>query len=413
MQNVNSVLVLAVDRDNDLGRKTPIQGPVIGSKAVLNAAAKLAVADPEESDANCMFAAVKKLEEIKSEFASCEVAVLTGVDKSGFASDKRVSEQLDIALEKFPADACVLVTDGAEDDQVIPIIQSRLRIISKQTVIIKQSQPVESTFYTIREAIKDPFIARLVFGIPGIIFLLFFLIGSVSLQIVSLVIGVYLILKGFGIEEFLAGGFYDLRKSISIQRTSFPLYLASFFILVFAVITLYNSYTINTNSDVTRDALTAGILSLQSTYLLLFLTAEAFVLARSLDAIHLKKAFLLTKYFLYAISFFLFWVILDAGTDVFLKQADLNWFLANILASFVIFLLAFRAAGSLDIRKKITKMLVGLPIYSRDGRWLGKIQNVFQEKELIEYYDNKTKKTVQADKTQFSFSEGRVMLNAM
>lgn len=411
MPAINSILVLAVDRDNDLGRKTPIQGPVIGSKAVLNAAAKLAVADPEESDANCMFAAVKKLEEVKKEFASAEVAVLTGIDKSGFPSDKRVSEQLDMVLEKFPADACVLVTDGAEDDQVIPILQSRLRIISKQTVIIKQAQQVESTFYTIREAFKDPFIARLVFGIPGIILLLFFLIGSVSLQIVSLVVGVYLILKGFGIEEFLASGFYDLRKSISIQRTSFPLYLASFFILIFAIITLYNAYANNLNTGTSIDIVTVAVQSIQSTFLLLFLTAEAFILAKILDAIHLKKAFLLTKYFLYAVSFFLFWIILDAGTDVFLKQADLNWFLANILVSFVILLLAFRAVGSLDIRKKITKMLVGLPVYNRDGRWLGKIQNVFKEKELIEYFDNKTKKTLQADKTQFTFSEGRITLN--
>ena len=47
-------LVLTVDRDNDLGIKTAIRGPVVGRKSVLTAALKLGIADPEESDANAI-----------------------------------------------------------------------------------------------------------------------------------------------------------------------------------------------------------------------------------------------------------------------------------------------------------------------------------------------------------------------
>jgi len=50
-------LVIAVDRDDDLGRKTGIQSPVIGRRANIEAAVKLALADPEESDVNTMFLA--------------------------------------------------------------------------------------------------------------------------------------------------------------------------------------------------------------------------------------------------------------------------------------------------------------------------------------------------------------------
>jgi putative membrane protein len=51
-------LVLCVDRDDDLGRKVGIDGPVVGRDAVEEAARRLALADPEDSDANGLFAAV-------------------------------------------------------------------------------------------------------------------------------------------------------------------------------------------------------------------------------------------------------------------------------------------------------------------------------------------------------------------
>ena len=51
-------LVISVDRDNDLGMKTAIRGPVIGRKNVLTAALKLGIADPEESDTNAILGAL-------------------------------------------------------------------------------------------------------------------------------------------------------------------------------------------------------------------------------------------------------------------------------------------------------------------------------------------------------------------
>ena len=125
-------MIVCIDRDNDLGRKTTVQGPVIGREANLKAASKLALADPSEADANTMFAAVNKFDELKPKYPNLEIVTLTGVGKSGFESDKMINEQLDTVLEKFPAEGFVLVTDGAEDDQVIPILQSRAKIISKQ-----------------------------------------------------------------------------------------------------------------------------------------------------------------------------------------------------------------------------------------------------------------------------------------
>ena len=61
------VLVLAVDRDGDLERKTRIRAPVFGREGVLAAATTLAVADPEEADANALFAAVREYDRLRAQ----------------------------------------------------------------------------------------------------------------------------------------------------------------------------------------------------------------------------------------------------------------------------------------------------------------------------------------------------------
>ena len=44
------ILVLCVDRDDDIGVKTGIKGPLVGRDDNLAAATKLGLADPEDSD---------------------------------------------------------------------------------------------------------------------------------------------------------------------------------------------------------------------------------------------------------------------------------------------------------------------------------------------------------------------------
>ncbi len=60
-----NTLVITVDRDDDLGKKTNLAGPIVGEKACIKAAETLAIADPGESDANAMFAAIKAYRELK------------------------------------------------------------------------------------------------------------------------------------------------------------------------------------------------------------------------------------------------------------------------------------------------------------------------------------------------------------
>ncbi|MEM0216936.1 MAG: DUF373 family protein, partial [Candidatus Bathyarchaeia archaeon] len=80
------ILILCVDRDGDLVRKTGIKTPVIGRDNNLNAAVALALKDPEEADANAMFEAVRLHDSLLGEVKPnelIEVATISGSELGG------------------------------------------------------------------------------------------------------------------------------------------------------------------------------------------------------------------------------------------------------------------------------------------------------------------------------------------
>ncbi|MFH1895211.1 MAG: DUF373 family protein [archaeon] len=407
MAETKNVMVVCVDRDNDLGRKAGVLGPVIGRQNNLNAAAKLGVADPGESDVNCLFGAIKKFDEVKKYYSAVEIVTLTGVGKQDFESDKEINEQLDKVLQEFPAEGFVLVTDGAEDDQVLPILQSRAPIISKETIIVKQASEVESTYYTIKEALKDPYLARIVFGVPGLILILYYVFGDLSIKLISLFLGFYLILKGFGIEEKMISTTRDFFQNISISRASFIFYVGSLFILAFGVYQAFTAF----NESLETDLFIKSISSLQETFFVfLFLVPVSFLIGKSIDSIHFKKAFYLRNYFMYGVSTLLLWFILDAGTLVLIGQTNLTWFILSMISSFVILLVSYKLSAVLDARKKITELLVGLPVYSK-GKMIGKVEKISRKEKSIQFKALKSEELTKLTKTKFSVRKGRIIVS--
>lgn len=217
------VLILSVDRDNDIGIKTDIGGPIVGREKILDIAVKLAIKDPAESDMNVLFDLIKLYDEYQDQFKALEVAALTGDKEVGIKSDAVISEQLDSVLKEFDAEAVIFVSDGREDENVIPIIQSKVEILSKERLIVQQSESIEDTYFIIQKylgrLLEDKKTAGLIFGLPGVIILILALssfleqinftiydtpwnagFGLVGVGIVS---GIFLFMKGFGLESYL------------------------------------------------------------------------------------------------------------------------------------------------------------------------------------------------------------------
>ncbi|MFH0961380.1 MAG: DUF373 family protein [archaeon] len=217
---------MCVDRDDDLGRKTQFDGPIVGERKVLEAAIALSLADPADNDSNTMFEAVRVAKEVKG-----EVAVVTGSVKVGVASDRIVSEQIEHVLKGGKYSGAILVTDGAEDDQVLPLLQSRIKITGIRRLVVKQAERLENTYYTamdwLKKITKDKEMARLVLGVPGIVAIMLALFGMSGWRIIFAVVGGYLLLRGFQLESAVLGFVNDFKTSFKFMRFSLLTYVVS------------------------------------------------------------------------------------------------------------------------------------------------------------------------------------------
>ncbi|MEE9164428.1 MAG: DUF373 family protein [Thermoplasmata archaeon] len=224
-------LVLCVDRDDDLGVKANVPGPVVGRQANLDAAMQLGIHDPEDADVNTILAGVSMYDELLNDGMEVEVATIVGDPKVGQQSDRILSEQLDAVLEQVAPDVAYLVSDGAEDEFVYPMIASRIRVNHVKRVYVKQSRSMESAFYLFTKAIRDPRLRRIIVLPFALSFLALALVLRVApewaLPAVLLVLGVYMLVRAY--DEYLSprslwhrftGYYRSVKESLTSGRIS-------------------------------------------------------------------------------------------------------------------------------------------------------------------------------------------------
>lgn len=330
------IIVLSIDRDNDLGMKAGVPGPVIGKEAVIEAASKLGVKDPGDTDMNAMFEAVRVYEEVRRQ-NDCEVAILTGDRDVGVKSDREIKDQLEKVLRRFRANLAVIVSDGSEDEHVTPIIQSLVPILSMKRVVVKQSEKLESTYYKIKDFLKesldDPKMARIVFGFPALCLLLIAFFGMEGWRAVIGILGVYLVLKAFKLDIYFDRAGKEAKDSFTGRRVSFFLYTLG------VAVGLYASY---------RGYGSMGEWSAMG----LFESVAAFI-SSSVHYFWLAAALFWIGYvigaknrsFPRAVSIPLFGfavaLVVRAGADLILQpEASITYFMASIIAGFALLFLA-------------------------------------------------------------------------
>jgi len=172
----NKLLVICVDRDDDLGRKTGISTPVVGRDACIEAAQRLALEDPEDADSNSIFYAVKTYEDLVSKGYNAQVITVTGVENRGVQADEKVASQIKSVLKKFSANGAVIVSDGEDDEMVIPVIQNVIPVISVQRVVMQVSRTIEHSYAVFGKFLKlvmyNPKYSKFFLGVPGILLLI-------------------------------------------------------------------------------------------------------------------------------------------------------------------------------------------------------------------------------------------------
>lgn len=206
------ILIVCVDKDNDIGRITKIKTPIVGREKNIEAAVKFAISSPEDSDVNALFAAIKTYDEIKSSNIDCEIATLSGEAEGGLKSDIKIVNELNEVLNIYQATGAIFVSDGAADELIIPIIQSKIPIVSVKRVIIQQERGVEETYIVLarylRKIIEESHYARIFLGVPGIIFLLLAILYAAGYSQYAgigalFMVGLAFVIRGFSIDTYV------------------------------------------------------------------------------------------------------------------------------------------------------------------------------------------------------------------
>jgi putative membrane protein len=375
------ILVLAVDIDNDLFRKAKIAGPVLGKEENLKAAAALALIDPEDTDVNAMFEAVRKYDELKRMGYTVRIATLTGAEKEGYVADAALARQIDIVLDRFKIDACVLVTDGASDNRVLPLLKNRVKVNSVDIVRMKQAEQFENAYFAVLEKLKEPHYARIVFGVPALIMLLFAVSYYLNYgwQPPVALIGIYLIIKGLGLEDRVTNSFRGL--GFSIERLSFVFYIGTMLFFAIALVVSYGSYMYAVQAGL--DALSIVSYAIEGFILILPISLALYVAGRIIDLENRKLKYKAIKEGSY-IGYGMMGVVL-----LYLTAA---WFIGQIyfwellVYSFVTILAGYGIARLSTYLRKISvrnAKMRGKQVVSDIGAYIGKVMKVQPNRGMI------------------------------
>ncbi len=374
-------MVVCIDRDDDIGRKTKSGGPIVGIDQNISVATELALADPRDSDVNAIFAAVKIAKDLGT-----EVVTLTGDRDVGITSDTKISKQLDELLSKFKPEGVILVSDGMEDEQIIPLIESRIKINSVQTVIIRQSQELEKAYFKITHFIKEleevPNLARLVFGIPGLALILL-AIGGVfgimlhTINMILAIIGMYLLIKGFGYEEEFFSRTSEFVKSLSVENISTLTYLIA--VVVFMVALGYGYDEILKRNPITLIDLSAAFIKGSADLILAAVVIS--VIGRIIDDYSTGK-YLNVRTDLVFLSFaFLIKLTVESSASFWFEPLGIANFIISVLVGVSIFVGVIKITEYLFIeeiqtRQKLIDDFKNRKVYNEKGENIGKVNRV-------------------------------------
>ncbi len=203
-----TTLVCCVDRQNEIGTTAGIRPPIAGWEAVRSLVTDVGLSDPEASSVNCLLESLRVTRELRDEGHDAVVAVLSGSNESAVAADRSIASQLEVLIERYEPTASIVVIDSADDERVVPIIESRLRVDGVDRVIVRQARDIESTYYLLKQFLADEELRTTVLvplgiGLLLVPALLLWFSPAAALAGFAALLGAAVLYKGLGIDELL------------------------------------------------------------------------------------------------------------------------------------------------------------------------------------------------------------------
>jgi putative membrane protein len=218
-------LVVGIDRTGEIPAHLDVSLPVAGSEAIEDAIVELGIADPEDATVNTLLEVLSVGREIEAEGEIATVTVVSGSSEGVVSADQAIADQVDALIEAHDPDSAVVVIDSTEDERLLPIVESRIRVDSVDRVVVRQARDLESTYYLLKQFLADEELRGTVLVPIGVVMLVFpaiLMLSDVAVAVGSItaVIGTFLLYRGFGFDERLAGLSTQVRDALYSGRIS-------------------------------------------------------------------------------------------------------------------------------------------------------------------------------------------------
>ncbi|GAB3021114.1 DUF373 family protein [Natronobiforma cellulositropha] len=227
-----TTLVVCLDRTDDVGRKTGLRSPIVGWEAVRALVTDVGLADPEDSGVNALLESLRVAQSLRDEDEETVVAVVSGDRESMVSADRAVARQLDDLIETYEPTSAVVVIDSAEDERLVPVVESRVRVDSVDRVVVRQARDIESTYYLLKQFLADEELRQTILVPIGLALLVFPILATLrspaeGAAAITTVIGLFLLYKGFNVDEILTGVAVKTRTSLYSGQVSVITYVVA------------------------------------------------------------------------------------------------------------------------------------------------------------------------------------------
>ncbi len=227
-----TTLVICVDRSGAIGRTTNVPMPVAGWEAVRSLVTDVGLGDPEDASVNCLLEALRVARDLRDEREDAVVAVVSGESDSPIGADRSIASQLDDLVDRYDPTSAIIVVDSAEDERVLPIVESRVPVDSVDRVVVRQAHDIESTYYLLKQFLADEQLRSTVlvpFGIALLLLppLFYWLSPAAALAAVAGLLGAALLYKGLAIDRLVAGVPERVREALYAGQVSVVTYVVA------------------------------------------------------------------------------------------------------------------------------------------------------------------------------------------
>ncbi|EMA41785.1 DUF373 family protein [Halobiforma nitratireducens] len=227
-----TTLVVCLDRTDDVGRKTGLRSPIVGWEAVRALVTDIGLADPEDSGVNSLLETLRVAQDLRDDGEDTVVAVVSGDRESMVSADRAVARQLDDLIADHDPDSAVVVIDSAEDERLVPIVESRVQVDSVDRVVVRQARDIESTYYLLKQFLADEELRQTVLVPLGLTLLVFPILAmqlgaAEGAAAITTVIGLFLLYKGLNVDEMMSGVTHQAREALYSGQVSVVTYVVA------------------------------------------------------------------------------------------------------------------------------------------------------------------------------------------